>query len=176
MASSSSSSGPGANERRHTVPAVPRKNAAPDVFRAFRDLVYVHGVDYLAPRMGLRPGTLYNKADAHEDTHNQPTLRDVLLATQATGDMRVLDALDETFGRAAFDCTAFEGASDEALLELVTRLGAEHGEFHAALGAALRERRFSAEALTKIRGEGLDIVAAVMTLLVRLEGMVDDHA
>ena len=69
------------NRRNHA-----RRGAAPNVFEAFRETVYRHGVEKLAPLIGLRPGTLYNKADADDESHNQPTLRDVVLLTQITRD------------------------------------------------------------------------------------------
>ena len=147
---------------------------APNVFEAFRQLVYAYGPEKLAPLMGLRVGTLYNKADADDESHNQPTLRDVLLASQITGDMRVLDALDETFGRAAYDCAQHLDTSDEDLLKLLTDLGSETGEFHRALSLGLRERRFSVNTLRAIRGEAFDIVSALMVLVHRLEAYVDD--
>lgn len=150
-----------------------RRREAPDVFEAFRQLVYLYGVEKLAPLMGLRPGTLYNKADAGDDTHNQPTLRDVVMVTQITGDTRVLDALNLTFGRAAYDCTQHEDTSDEDLLTLLADLGRETGEFHGALAAGLRERRFSRQGFNVIHREGMDIVAALMVLLHRMEGYVD---
>lgn len=153
-----------------------RRATAPNVFEAFRQLVYAYGPDKLAPLMGLRIGTLYNKADADDDSHNQPTLRDVLLATQITGDMRVLDALNETFGRAAYDCAQHDHTSDEALLQLLADLGSETGEFHRALAEGLRARRFSLDALRAIRGEAFDIVSALMVLVSRLEAYVDDDA
>lgn len=143
-------------------------------FEAFRQLAYSFGVPELAQLMGIKPGTLYNKADADEDTHHQPTLRDVVLATRLSGDMRVLDSLDAQFGRAAFDVTPMAHVSDEALLELLTRLGSETGEFHAALHRALVDKRFSAEELCLIRAEAFDMVSALMTLVQRLEGLVDD--
>jgi hypothetical protein len=151
-----------------------RRRLAPDVFQAFREVVYMAGVERLAPLMGYRPGTLYNKADASDDSHNQPTLRDVLLVTQITGDMRVLDALCETFGRAAYDCASHEGTSDDALLELLANLGAESGEFHRELASGLKERRFTEAQLRRIRGEAFDVVSALMTLVHRLEGYVDE--
>ena len=153
-----------------------RRSLAPNVFEAFRQMVYLADVQKLAARMGLRPGTLYNKADAGDETHNQPSLRDVVLATEITGDMRVLDALNEMFGRAAFDCRDYVQTSDDALLDLLAELGAQNGEFHAALAVALKEKRFSAQALKTIRNEAFDIVGALMTLLQRLEGYVDEDA
>lgn len=155
--------------RKHVLSAPPAS-----VFEAFRQLAYSFGVPELAQAMGIKPGTLYNKADADDETHHQPTLRDVVLATTLTGDMRVLDALDAQFGRAAFDVAPMAQASDEALLELLARLGSESGEFHQALHQALRDKRFTAGHLTQIRAEAFDVVSALMTLLARVEGLLDD--
>jgi hypothetical protein len=152
-----------------------RRATAPNVFEAFRRVVYSYGVERLAAVTGQRPGTLYNKADADDHTHNQPTLRDVLQVTQATGDMAILDALDETFGRAAYNTAQHENTSDEALLELMANLGSESGQFHSAIAHGLRSRRFSAEHMREIRGEGFDLISAVMVLMHRLEGLVDDE-
>lgn len=151
-----------------------RRGTGGNVFEAFRAAVYAHGVERLAPLMGLRPGTLYNKADAGDETHAQPTLRDVVHLTQATGDMRVIDALNEMFGRAAFDCTPHADASDEELLHLLADLGAESGQFHHALSEGLRAKRFDTPRLRAIRAEAFDMVAALMTLVQRLEAYVDD--
>jgi hypothetical protein len=157
-----------------TKPAI-RTRFAPDVFEAFRRLVLSADVQKLAPLMGLRPGTLYNKAEGSEESHHQPTLRDVLLATQITGNTSVLDALDATFGRATFDCLAFESTSDEALLELLAKLGAESGEFHSALARGLAAKSFSPATYGAIRAQALDMVSALMTLVHRLEDLVDEE-
>jgi len=158
---------------------VPKKYAlhrrhAGDVFEAFRQAVMLTGdVPALAGRMGLRPGTLYNKAEAGDDTHNQPTLRDVVLVTEITGDTRVVEALAGTFGLATFDTSNTAAATDEELLTLLASVGAENGEFCTALTTGLRSQRFSPEQLAHIRGEALDVVAALMTLVHRLEGYLD---
>lgn len=143
-------------------------------FEAFRQLVYTAGVPELAVQMGLKPGTLYNKADADEETHHQPSLRDVVLATRLTGDMRVVDALNEHFGRAAFDVTPHMGLSDEALLELFLTLGKEVGEFHGVSRSALLDRNFNRQSMNVIRAEAFDMVSALMTLVNRLEGLLDE--
>jgi len=156
----------------NTKPVSPGHPAS--AFEAFRQLAYAHGVVELALQMGIKPGTLYNKADADEDTHHQPTLRDVVLATTLTGDMRVLDALDEQFGRAAFEVQPLAHVSDEALLELLLVLHQESGEFHSVMRSALLDRNFNRDSLRVIRGEAFDMVGALMTLVQRLEGLLDE--
>lgn len=143
-------------------------------FEAFRQLCYRYGVVELAHQMGMKPGTLYNKADADEDTHHQPTLRDVVLATGIANDKCVLDSLDQMFGRAAFDCMNHAQTSDEALLELLLTLGKEVGEFHSVTRSALLDRNFNRQSLNVIRAEAFDMVSALMTLVTRLEGLVDE--
>ena len=85
----------------------------------------------------------------------------------------MVDALAETFGLATFDAHAYTDTSDEALLELVTKLGRESGEFHGAVHDALKARRFEPQQMRLIRAEALDMVSALMTLLSRLESYVD---
>ncbi|MFN4360509.1 MAG: phage regulatory CII family protein [Hylemonella sp.] len=143
-------------------------------YEAFKNTVYRHGVAELARLLGMKPGTLYNKADAADDSHHQPTVRDLILVTQLTGEFDALDAIEEMFGRAAYDVRHLSGHSDEALLELLARHGEENGEFYKALHTGLKERRFSRERLNHIRAEAFDSVSALMTLLSRLEGLVDD--
>lgn len=143
-------------------------------YEAFRRLVYGYGVEDLSRLMGLKAGTLYNKADADAESQAQPTLRDIVIATEATGDLQVLDAMEETFGRIAFDTTQMAHISDGALLELLTKLGQESGEFHSALHKALIDKKFSQEDLQLIRAEAFDVVSALMTLVSRVEGLVDE--
>lgn len=143
-------------------------------FEAFRRVVYRHDVKRLAPQMGMKAGTLYNKADADTDSHNQPTLRDVVALTQLTGDTSVLDAMNEMFGRAAFDVAPHAQVSDSALLELLTKLGIEKGDFHKALHDALTDGKFSLQELQQIRATAFDLVGALMTLVARVEGLRDE--
>jgi hypothetical protein len=153
-----------------------RRDTAPNVFEAFRHVVHSFGVERMANAIGQKPGTLYNKADGGDDTHHQPTLRDVLLVSRVSGSMEVLDALDETFGRAAYDVAQHQSTSDAALLDLMAAMGAESGAFHQAIADGLRERRFSARAMRDIRGGAFDLIGAVMVLVNRLEGLVDQEA
>lgn len=154
--------------------AAQRPRAA-NVFDAFRLAVLAQDVPELAGRMGTTPGTLYNKAEANDESHNKPTLRDVVLLTEITGDMRVVEALADTFGHVLFDVAGrADTTTDEELLTLLADMGAEHGQFHNALAVGLRSRRFTPDSYRAIRSAALDTVAALMTLTHRLQFYVDD--
>jgi hypothetical protein len=155
-----------------------RKPATRSVYEAFRELVYLQGargVEDAAAFLGIRTGTLYNKADASDDSHSQPTIKDLVQLTHFRADTRAIDALNEMFGRACFDAAKFASHSDEALLELLCTLGSEHGEFHGAVGRALADKRFTADEMANVRAEAFDVVSALMTLVARLEGLVDEE-
>lgn len=152
-----------------------RRRDGRTVFEAFRELVYLKDdVPQLAAFMGLKVGTLYNKADASDETHNQPTVRDLMQVTHYRGDLRAIHALNEMFDQACFDAARYERTSDVDLLALLARLGAESGEFHQALGQGLAAQRFTAAAAAHIRGEAFDMVSALMTLVRRIEDYVDE--
>ncbi len=156
--------------RKHAI----KEPVAPNPFEAFKLAVYRFGVAELAAELGYRPGTLYNKADADADSHAQPTLRDVVLVTRLTGDHSILDSLDRMFARAAYDVTPGLPVSDEALLELLCRIGTEEGAMYSALHAALQDGNFSEHEVAMVRAEAFDLVAAVLAFVRRLEGLRRD--
>ena len=160
----------------HKKPAVLHKHEVPlSPFEAFRLVVYGQDVPTLAREMGLKPGTLWNKADADDDSHAQPTLRDVIQVTRLTGDTTILESLDRMFDRAGFPLPPpNDGVSDAALLELLLGVGSEHGQLCQAVQRALTDARFSSDELQRIRGEAFDLVSQVMAFLSRVEGLVDD--
>jgi hypothetical protein len=143
-------------------------------FEAFKHLVYLYGVEWLASRLGYKVGTLYNKADADADSHHQPTLRDVVLTTELTGDMAVLDSLEAMFGRVAMDVAGMADVSDDSLLELIAKHAKENGEFYGAVHAGMQAKRFTRDQYNRIRAEAFEVVSAVMTLTRRAEGLIDE--
>lgn len=160
----------------HKKPAVPLKHEVPlSPFEAFRLVVYGQDVPTLAREMGLKPGTLWNKADADDDSHAQPTLRDVIQVTRLTGDTTILESLDRMFDRAGFPVPQPDNQiHDAALLELFLRVGDENGQLCRAVHTALADERFSHAELQQIRGEAFDLVSHLMAFLARIEGLVDD--
>lgn len=157
-------------------PAVPAQHEVPlSPFEAFRLVVYGQDVQSLAREMGLKPGTLWNKADADAESHAQPTLRDVIQVTRLTGDTTILESLDRMFDRAGFAVPLADAQiHDAALLELFLRVGDENGQLCRAVHTALADERFTRHELQQIRGEVFDLVGHVMAFLARIEGLVDD--
>lgn len=152
--------------------SVPKGHPA-NPFEAFRQLVYTVGAVELAGQMGLKPGTLYNKADADEETHHQPNLRDVMLATRLTGDMRVIDSMNEAFGRAAFDISHMTELSDKALLELALGTVSEFGDYYKAALGAIEADRFDVQHHVLMKAEMMEAICAMLTLTKRFEGLID---
>lgn len=153
---------------------LPLNDAVPvSPFEAFRRVCSAYGVAEMAARIGLKPGTLWNKCDADVESHHQPTLRDVIAVTRESGDMRVLDSLNRLFDRASYD-VAPGAASDEALLDLLCKVGSDSGHLHAAVGKALADGQFTQQDLVAVRAEAFDLVSSVLCFVQRLEGLVDE--
>ncbi len=160
--------------RKHAQHGAQGRDVPASPFEAFKLAVYRYGVPELAAELGYKTGTLYNKADADADSHAQPTLRDVVLVTRLTGDTSILDSLDRMFGRVGVDVSPQAPASDEALLELLCRIGTEQGAMYSALHAALQDGNFSEHEVATVRAEAFDLVAAVLAFVQRLEGLRRD--
>ncbi len=152
-----------------------------DVFEAARRVAYEYrdsdtgetGVPALAAKLGMPPGTLYNKLNLHESAHHKLTLSDVVQMTAATRDLRTLKALNHTFGCVCFEVPNLAHVSDEALLELVLKVGMQQGEFFRAIEDGLSDRKFSRAEYERIRQEGLDAIGAIVEATARVEGLID---
>lgn len=142
-------------------------------FDAFRLVAYRYGVPALAAEMGAKPGTLYNKCDADDESHHQPTLRDVVQVTRIAQDTTVLQSICRLFGLATYELGAAP-VSDVALMELLCKVGSDSGEMHKALNTALSDGKFTTADLRLVRAEAYDLITAVLNLVQRLEGLVDD--
>lgn len=151
--------------KKHEVPVSP--------FQAFHRVVHAYGAKDLAEELGMRPGTLWNKADADVESHHQPTLRDVIAVTRHTGDMLVLESLNRMFNRATLDMRPGP-VSDAALLDLLCRVGSEKGQMAQALLNGYADGRFCREDYERVRGEAFDLINAVLDFLQRTEGLIDE--
>lgn len=149
-----------------------------DVFEAFHRVVhdFKPGVPKLAALMGMPAGTLYNKSNTNhnESNHNKPTLGDAVVVSAATGDHRVLYAFAHTLGEVCFEIPNLSQVSDTALLELITQIGAEGGDFYRAVNAALSDGFFSECEFKVIEGEAMEFISAIVEAVQRMKGLVDE--
>lgn len=146
-----------------------------DVFQAFYRVVhdYPAGVESLARRTAMSPGTLYNKATL-TDTHHKPTLADAVLVSMATGDHRILHAFAATLGEVCIPLPDFSKVSDSALLELINNIGAEGGDFHLAINEGLADGSYERAEHSRVKAEAFQFMAAICEAMARLEGLIDD--
>ena len=80
-----------------------------DVFELIRQSAYHYGVPKLAAKMGLAPGTLYNKLNNDEGcSHHKLTLQDFIAILGITGDTAALQGLAGLFDHAVFPLPQME--------------------------------------------------------------------
>lgn len=149
-----------------------------DVFEAFYRVVhdYPAGVPKLAAKMSMPAGVLYNKANANsnENNHNKPTLADAVLVSVITGDHRVLHALAHTLGEVCFPVPNLSHVSDAALLELITQIGVEGGDFYRAVNEGLADSRFTRAEFKRVEREALEYIGAIVEATARMKGLIDE--
>ncbi|MCG8991797.1 hypothetical protein LH427_01920 [Laribacter hongkongensis] len=131
---------------------------------------YPGGAPALAPRLGMGSKVLCNKVRQTCDTHHF-TLREADSLMGVTGDLRILHALASKHGGIFVESPEGE-ASDSALLELVAKIWAGHGDVGTEVSAALEDCRIESHEVERIRRAVYRTQMAMATLVMRLEGMV----
>lgn len=152
-----------------THPAIPA-----DVNDAVYRTVHDFGVERLAALTGTPAGTIYNKANQHDSSHHKPTLADAVIWQVLSSDFRILQAMGRALGHVCVRVPDVAQASDQALLELVAKVGAEEGAFFRAIQEGLADRRFTRGEFLRIRRDGFTAIAAIVEASARIEGLIDD--
>lgn len=153
----------------------PKKNHIPPLVRAaIHQMVHGYGPERLALHTGQSPRVISNKANPNgETTPHLATVADLLLWMKFARDFRPLLEMCRECSFIAFPMPDLSQVSDAALLEHLARIGQEGGEFHAALGHALQDRKLAASEVAKIEAEAHEWIAAIAEGVARIKGMVD---
>jgi hypothetical protein len=153
----------------------PGKASLPPAIRAaIYGTVHDFGAEQLAQLTGQSQGVIDNKANPNASTPHVPTVPDVMSWQAITKDFRILQAMAAALGHVAIPLPDFNRVTDEALLELLTKVGVEGGEFHKALGDALRDRKFTCKEYARLETEAHQWIAAIAETLSRVRGYVDE--
>lgn len=153
-----------------------RQKVRRNVQEAFYAVVhdYPAGVPALAAELGMQPGTLYNKANSHENDggHHKPTLSDAVIVSVITGDPRILQALCLTLGHVCYQLPDMSGLTTDALLTHITKTEAAGGDFYRALNDALAgDESISTYEFEQIESRAHDWVSAILEGVERLREM-----
>lgn len=143
-----------------------------DVTDAVYRLVHDFGVDRLARMTGTSPGVISNKANPHETTHHRPTLAEGIVWTNISQDTRIAEAFCRATGGVFVSLDEMERQSDDALLDLLLAALTKEGEAARSLSDVLQDGRVTRMEFEELRRAELEAVAARLTVLQRVEGMV----
>lgn len=131
------------------------------------------GAVKLAQRMGKNPGTFLNQVNPEQETHKL-WLGDAVLMQTLSHDHRILHAMAATLGEVCFRIPDLKNVSDQALIELICKIGHEGGHFYQVINSGISQTRFTRQALERIREEGYEFIAAIAETMARIEGMLDE--
>lgn len=143
-----------------------------DVTDAVYRLVHDFGAERLARMTGTSPGVICNKANPHETTHHRPTLAEGIVWTNISQDMRIAQAFCRAVGGVFVSLDEMERQSDDALLDLVLAEVVREGDAARSLADVLQDGRVTRAEFEDLRRAELEAVAARLTVLQRVEGMV----
>lgn len=144
-----------------------------DVLELARAAAYRYGIPKLAAKMGIQPGTLYNKLNNDEGcAHHKLTLQDLIQIISVTGDTRPLAGLAALFDHALYPLADMRHVSDDALLDLVHRTHISAGQAHRTMADALADGDVTAEEFARVANDCRDWIAAIITLKLRFGGLV----
>lgn len=152
---------------------MPRPPLPHNVAEAVRLMVMDYGVERLAAKTGQSAGVIYNKINTSETSHHIPTIADFMVWQQLTLDHRPLHAGAHALGEVCYAVPNLTFVSDQALLELVLRIGQEQGALCTAINDALADRRFTQAEFERVKAEAYQVIGAVAETLARIEGLVD---
>lgn len=146
------------------------KNVQEAFYRVVHD--YPEGVEALANKMGIPPGTLYNKANANETSRHKPTLADAVVATVISGDKRILHAFAATVGEVCYSLPDMSDLTTTALISHITRCEAEGGDFYRAIHQAFEnDGQINGGDYEKIKSEAYEWIASILEGLARMKEM-----
>ena len=133
---------------------------------------YPGGIEALAPRLGIQAGVLRNKA-CRTNSQNKPTFAEARDICELTGDHRMLQAFAASLGYVCVKVDQDVTAGDMAVLELVTQSMSAHGNFGAAIHAALADGRVDKHELKAIGEAGFEMHRIVEEVVARLAAMAE---
>ncbi|MFD2112042.1 phage regulatory CII family protein [Thiorhodococcus fuscus] len=128
------------------------------------------GVPALAKRMSTHTGTLFNKVSPTHEGHRL-NIYEALAIQLITGDLRILHALAAELGQGCVTLGDFSDCSDNALLDLILRVGQARGETDAEIRRALADGRVERREYESIRCRVQEDIRANLEMLTRLDAL-----
>lgn len=129
------------------------------------------GATALAPKVGMLPATLSNKANPLQD--HQLTLRESIPLQLVADDYRILFAYNQALQHVAYKLPANPDVSDVELLNQYAEMHAGLGELAREIRDALADGDITQEEVQTIRAAFDASARAGLGLLARLEALAD---
>lgn len=129
------------------------------------------GATALAPKVGMLPATLSNKANPLQD--HQLTLRESIPLQLVAGDFHILYAYNQALQHVAYQLPATHDVGDVQLLDQYAAMHAELGTLAHSIRDSLADGNVSPEEVTRTRAAFDAAARAGLGLLARLEALAD---
>jgi len=135
---------------------------------------YPGGVQALAEKMSVNPGTLYNKCNPGMPSHRL-TLREAVDIMHHSRDVRILEVLCRETHHACVAQAQFQHVGDMALFDAWTASDIEHGKTAESIRAALSDARIDDHEYRAIHAEMFADFARALEMLDRLNAFCNSQ-
>lgn len=144
-----------------------------DTVHGYRDAASrTRGAVALAPKLGMPPGTLSNKADPTNTGAKLGLVESVTLQLVAN-DFQILHAYNAVLGHCAWRLPVDSSAGDVELLDAYAAMHEQCGRMAVAIREALADRRVTTDEVARIRQHFEAEVRAGLELLARLQAIAE---
>lgn len=127
------------------------------------------GATALAPRVGMVPGTLSNKANPLQE--HQLTCAESIPVQLVANDFRILYALAQSLGHGTYKLPNAATVSDVELLNTYCELHARVGDMAQQIRSSLRDGRVQLAELPPLRAAFDALVRAGLGVVARIEAL-----
>lgn len=131
------------------------------------------GATALAPKVGMLPATLSNKANPLQD--HQLTLRESIPVQLVADDFRILYAYAAALQHVAYQLPDAGSVGDVQLLDQYAALHAELGLMAVQVRVSLEDEQITRQEVARVRAAFDAAARAGLGLISRLEALVDDR-
>ncbi|WP_186079322.1 phage regulatory CII family protein [Burkholderia gladioli] len=131
---------------------------------------YPGGCESLAPRLGMAPQVLRNKANPNTESHHL-TLTNVVEATELADNDLILETWARERGYVLVKMPTADNCSDGEVIALIARTWETNGAIGQEVNATFEDGRVEAHEVDKIEQKAWRHFRAVVDLVARIRGM-----
>ncbi|KAF1064917.1 phage regulatory CII family protein [Burkholderia gladioli] len=133
---------------------------------------YPGGCESLAPRLGMAPQVLRNKANPNTESHHL-TLTNVVEATELADNDLILETWARERGYVLVKMPTADNCSDGEVVELMAKVWETNGDIGREITRTFEDGRVERHEVVRVQGATWKHIQVLVGLVSRIEGMAE---